>query len=169
MPIGTKPPYYGNIAVSAILGDLVSHNISIANVPLPDAREAAYLAYEDGRLARLAVINMVQYNYTINGTTPGTTIPNPMARPNETYTFTLEGLSGGSDMMAGVTRLFANGSDAITGVTWDGYSYNYELDEGRPVILGNVTRGEFVDVNANGSVTINVPFSSVAVLNFSAA
>jgi hypothetical protein len=157
--IGTKAPYYGNIAVAAMLGNLVIHNTSIANVPLPDAREAAYLAYEDGRLARLAVINMIQYNYTIDN---GTQL-NPVKRPSSTYTFNLGGLQGAN---ARVQRLSANGSDAITGITWDGYSYNYELEQGKPVILNNVTRGEFVNVSKNGTVSVTVPWSSAAIITF---
>ena len=159
--IGTKAPYYGSIAVAAMLGNLVVHNTSIANIPLPDEREAAYLAYEDGQLARLLVMNMEAYNYTVGGTGEGPVNTEP--RPNVTYTFNLTGLEGQS---ARVQRLSANGSDAVTGISWDGYSYNYELDMGRPVVLENVTRGERVEVAANGSVSVVVPASSAAVLTF---
>ena len=159
--IGTKAPYYGNIGVAAMLGNLVVHKTSIANIPLPDEREAAYLAYEDGKLARLMVINMVQYNYTIggNGTGPVNTTP----RANVTYTFSLEGLDNST---ARIQRLMANGSDAITGITWDGYSYNYELENGNPVKLNNVTTGERAAVASNGSVSVTVPYSSAAILTF---
>lgn len=159
--IGTKAPYYGNIAVAAMLGNLVVHNTSIANVPLPDERETAYLAYEDGKLARLLVVNMVEYNYTIggNGTGPVNTSP----RPNITYTFSL---SGTDESSARVQRLLANGSDAITGITWDGYSYNHELEQGKPVVLKNVTTGERVPISSNGSVSVVLPYSSAAILTF---
>ena len=59
----------------------------------------------------------------------------------------------------------ANGSDAITGITFDGYSYNYELDAGRPVLLRNVTRGETAIVK-NGLVKVDVPASSAVILDF---
>ncbi len=59
----------------------------------------------------------------------------------------------------------ANGSDAITGITFDGYSYNYELEQGNPVLLNNVTRGEVLQVANDGTVSIDVPWSSAAVLN----
>ena len=153
--IGTKAPYYGNIAVAAMLGNLKVHNTSIANLPLPqDERQAAYVAYEDGNLARIAIINMVEYNYTAQGVA---------SRPTETYSFTLAGLNGTS---ARILRLMANGSDAVTGVTFDGYSYNYELEQGQPVLLPNMTRGERTVVGANGTVTIGVPYSSMVMLNF---
>jgi hypothetical protein len=59
----------------------------------------------------------------------------------------------------------ANGSNAITGITWDGYSYNYELDGGKPVRLHNVTVGETARVSNDGVVAIDVPYSSAVILN----
>ena len=64
-----------------------------------------------------------------------------------------------------VKRLHANGSDAITGVTWDGWSYNWELEQGKPVKLGNVTVGERVGV-VGGEVTVGVVDSGAVVLEF---
>lgn len=75
--IGTKPPYYGNIAVAAMLGDLTKGNVRIANLALESA-------YVDERLARIAVINMRAYNYTVNGTSA---VLNPVARPSKVYSF----------------------------------------------------------------------------------
>ncbi len=88
-------------------------------------------------------------------------------RPSETFTFQLPpGTNKGASVKSvGVQRLLANGSDAITGITFDGYSYNYELDEGRPVVLNNVTRNEVVQVTQNGMVTVDVPWSSAVILN----
>jgi len=40
----------------------------------------------------------------------------------------------------------ANGSDAITGVTWNGISYNHDLGFGKPARLSNGTRDEDVAV-----------------------
>lgn len=155
--IGTKAPYYGNIAVAAMLGDLTRHSVQIANLPLPNQEESAYAAYENGKLERIAVINMRQYNYTVNGTS---SIPNPVPRPSQSYTFQLPaGVS-----RVGLQRLAANGSDAVSGITWDGWSYNWELERGRPVRLHNVTVGEEVAVK-EGSVTVEVPDSSVLILN----
>jgi hypothetical protein len=157
--MGTKAPYYGNIAVAATMGNLVQNNVSIANLPLQNTYEAAYAAYVNSNLARVAIINMREYNYTINGTS---SIPNPVPRPLLSYSFAVPADYG--DRVR-VQRLRANGSDAITGITWDGYSYNYELNQGKPVRLTNVTTGEIVYVK-NGVVHVTVPDSSVAVLNF---
>ena len=77
-------------------------------------------------------------------------------------------------MRAGVKRLRANGSDAITGVTWDGWSYNRELDNGRPVRLGNVTKTvgeqqeeeEVVEIEEGGRLKVEVEDSEGVVLEF---
>lgn len=163
-PIGTKAPYYGNIAVAAFLGNLEHRQVQIKGLdlgPHADAgvRESAYAAYEHGKLKRVIAINMREYNYTINGTS---SIPNPIGRPSTMYEFAVGDLKG---RRVQVQRLWANGSDAITGVTWDGWSYNYELKRGIPVRLHNVTIGESGRVK-NGVVKIEVPDSSAAVLRF---
>ena len=159
--IGTKPPYYGNIAVAAMLGNLVHSEVNIVNLPLPNAEESAYAAYVDGKLTRLAVVNLREYNYTIAGLLDGPV--NPVPRPSQNYTFSVPASRKGQ--WVGVKRLYANGSDAISGITWDGWSYNYELEKGRPVRLHNVTVGEKVLVKG-GTVSVGVLDSSAAILEF---
>ena len=87
-----------------------------------------------------------------------------LPRPSKNYTFDLGAAAAGKT--AFVRRLWANGSDAITGITWDGWSYNFELDEGRPVRLRNVTVGERVKVAGDGSVSVSVPDSTAVILDF---
>jgi len=157
--IGTKPPYYGNVAVAAMLGNLVIGDVQILNIELDSTTEAAYAAYVDEKLARILVINMNEYNYTVDGQ-PNAAL-NPVKRPSKTYSFSLDQTSG----TAQIQRLLANGSDAISGITWDGYSYNYELDNGNPVRLENVTVGETAEISG-GLVSVSVPDSSVAMLSF---
>ena len=155
--MGTKPPYYGNIAVAAVVspGNQTGANVSVSNIALSNIFEAAYGAYVEGALTRIAVINMIEYNYTTNGTIS-------MPRPSSNYSFSVPGMNGKE---VRVQRLMANGSNAVSGVTFDGYSYNYELDNGKPVLLKNVTRGETLRV-MDGIVTVSVPDSSAAILNF---
>lgn len=148
--IGTKAPYYGNAMVAAMLNG--GDDVRVVNLPLEKDTEAAYAAYVEGKLARIAVVNMKEYNYSTSD--PGAD------RPSEKYQFRVDGIDG----EIGVQRLLANGSNSITGVTWDGWSYNYELNDGAPVRLHNVTTGESVDVN-KGIVEIEVPHSSGAILN----
>ncbi|MCJ1309933.1 hypothetical protein MMC25_003594 [Agyrium rufum] len=155
---GTKAPYYGNIAVAAMIGESTVNRVQIENLPLPSIFEAAYATYVNGSLSRIAVINMVEYNYTINGTALRP------KRPNATYSFQLPAAYKAKTVV-GVQRLLANGSDALTGITFDGYSYNYELKNGMPVKLENVTTGETVMVQPGGVVSVTVPYSSSAILN----
>jgi hypothetical protein len=114
---------------------------------------------------------MRSYNTTLDGTGLHP-LPSPPPRGHVEYTFRLD-LSSSSSTSSGylkpgqsipVKRLMANGSDAITGITWDGWSYNYELDQGRPVRLGNVTVGEKVVVEEGGVVRVSVPDASAALL-----
>jgi hypothetical protein len=155
---GTKAPYYGNIAVAAFMGDITASPPAIANLPLPDEQESAYAAYVGGKLDRVIVINMMEYNHT-----EGNKYFNHYPRPIERYYFQLPTAVSGK---AAVQRLLANGSDAITGCTFDAYSYNYELEEGKPVLLYNVTRGETVFVTNDGKMSVDVPRSSAAIVRF---
>lgn len=150
--IGTKPPYYGNVAVAAALGDLTRSSIRVANLPLDTSTSAAYAVYADTELARIMVINLNQYNYSV---------PEPLARPAHLYSFSLPVSCAGE---ATVQRLMANGSDAITGVTFNGVSYNYELYNGKGKIFANVTRDEVVHVEQDGSLSVSLPDSSAALV-----
>lgn len=181
--LGTKAPYYGNIAVAAFLGNLRIAPVRVAHLPLAGGdTEAAYAAYVGGTLKRVMIINMNAYNYTNTGTknssnqhatdcgcdgsTGGEQSSSgaPPPRPARAYSFTV----GGGETTARVQRLYANGSDAITGITWDGWSYNYELDKGRPVRLANVTVGETLHVQ-NGTLVITVPDSQAVLITLGVA
>ncbi|KAI0149897.1 glycoside hydrolase family 79 protein [Hypoxylon sp. NC0597] len=161
--IGTKAPYYGNIAAAAFLGKAGTR---VAQVPLAGAEvdpetDVAYAAFgADGKLSRILALNLRPYNYTLNGT--GGADLNPTPRPVRGYTFA--GVHAESTTGV-VRRLRANGSDAITGISWDGWSYNYELDYGKPAKLDNVTTGETVQVV---NTTLNVPVvdSEAVILDF---
>jgi hypothetical protein len=157
---GTKAPYYGNVAVAAFLGDLSSEDTlpAIVNLPLPREKEAAYASYVKGKLARVIVVNMDEFNATA-----GNEFVDGYERPVEKYSLKLP---KGTEGRFGMRRLLANGSDAVTGVTFDGFSYNYELDGGLPVKQTNVTSGETVDVGRDGMLEIDVPWSSAVIVDF---
>ncbi|KAK6431577.1 hypothetical protein LTR95_012261 [Oleoguttula sp. CCFEE 5521] len=157
---GTKAPYYGNVAVAAFLGDLTNSARlpSVVNIPLPSEREAAYVSYVAGKLAKLIVIQMDEYNATA-----GNNYTNDYPRPVVQYDFQLP---KGSHGEFSVQRLSANGSDAITGVTYDGYSYNYELNDGLPELQKNITRGETVKIGRRGKLSLELPRSSAVIVCF---
>ncbi|QIX01376.1 hypothetical protein AMS68_006893 [Peltaster fructicola] len=155
---GTRPPYYGNIAVASFLGDVSSPDKAarISNIPMEDDTSAAYAAFNGGKLNRLMLINMIAFNATDD---------NPSKskgdRPIQHYGFQLP---QGVYKMYTLERLLAAGSDAVTGITFDGYSYNHDLDNGKPVLLKNVTRGETGDVTSDGRIYISVPRSSAVIV-----
>ena len=138
--------------MAATLGNLTASEVSVANIPLTSEFESAYAIYENGQLSRAGIVNMIEYNYT------GATTSRPIAQ----YTVSFPSSYNGSVL---VQRLMANGSDVLSGITFAGYSYNWELDNGLPVLLTNVTQNETLDV-INGKVTVDVPYSSYALLNF---
>ncbi|KAH7336474.1 hypothetical protein BKA65DRAFT_459224 [Rhexocercosporidium sp. MPI-PUGE-AT-0058] len=149
---GTKAPYYGNIAVAAFLGGIDG----ISNLPVASELSAAYAGYaRGGRLKRVMAINMQQYN--ASAWNEG--FLSNYSRPIERVTFDV-GCSG----VGSVRRLLAEGSDSITGIAFDGYSYNWELDNGKPVLMRNITRGETV-YSRGGKVAVEVPFSSAAIVD----
>ena len=154
--IGTKPPYYGSVAAAALLGDATTSEIRIANIPLNSSTEAAYAAYVNGTLARIAVINMQGYNSTTSSQ------QDPQTRGQQTYSFSVPQVGNTS---VAVRSLLADGSDATTGISFDGYSYDYELKQGMPVLLTNVTRDQTISVS-NGVVNVQVMDSSAVILDF---
>lgn len=168
VPIGTKAPYYGNIAVAAMLGNLVDKPAAIAEITLGgDNQESAYAAYTDSgkSLERVLMINMVAYNSTVDGTGEVALDPSDLKpRGSRKYALAVNGISSGTPVL--LQRLMANGSDAITGITWDGYSYNYEENGGKPVRLNNITVGETVKAGDGGVVNVEVPDSSAVILTF---
>jgi hypothetical protein len=159
--VGTKPPYYGQVAAGAVLGrKSTGGERSVVELEVGDESESAYAAYDGGTLRRLAVLNMRAYNYTLGGVLNNP--PNPVVRPSRNYTFSVPAREGD---WAIVRRLTANGSDAISGISWDGTSNNWELARGLPVRLWNVTVGERVRVKG-GMVSVGVADSSATVLEF---
>ncbi|WYZ44369.1 hypothetical protein EsH8_VII_000805 [Colletotrichum jinshuiense] len=160
--IGTKAPYYGNVAIAAFINPgSTSGPVSVAHVPLTGDNEksSAYAAFQGDLLVRLIIIDLTAYNSTLGGT--GTSPdPDAPARPSTQYAFAVPWEDG----RVSIRRLHANGSDAISGITWDGWSYNYELDEGKPVKLNNVTIGESVEIK-DGKVQVEVAASEAVVLS----
>lgn len=128
--------------------------LKITHLPASSANNSFYTAHVDNTLTRLLIVDLHTYNTTTNNYT--TSFP----RPVQTHTFQLPARCRGG----AVHRLVANGSDAVTGITWDGNSYNYELAEGKPVRQGNVTCGERVKIDRKGVVRLDVEWSSAVVV-----
>lgn len=160
--IGTKAPYYGNIAVAAFLGDLTdaAHRPQVVNIDLNDDFKAAYASYVNDELTKIMLINFNDHNTTAEN---NYTVPDAQRGMGK---FALQVPQICKGKMAKLQRLIANGSDAVTGVTFDGYSFNYELDNGKSVLLHNVTRGETVQVGRGGGLDVEVLDSSAVLISF---
>ncbi|CAH0025007.1 unnamed protein product [Clonostachys rhizophaga] len=152
----TKPPYYGHVAAATTLGNSGERDVQVAELPLGSETDSAYAIYEDGKLSRIAVLNMREYNHTSD-----------LERPNQTYTFSLNGRGRKcGHKMAAVQRLLADGADSISGISWNGYSYNHDLDGGKPVLLSNVTAACNETVRLlNGTFSVDLSDSSFALIN----
>jgi hypothetical protein len=133
-----------------------SSQLRISHLPSSSIYSTQYAAHVDNTLTRLLLVDLHTYNTTDNNYTT------PFARPVEKYSFQLPRDCKGE---AQVQRLLANGSDALTGITWNGYSYNYELDEGKPARMDNVTCGERVKVDRKGMMSVELPWSSAAIVS----
>ncbi|KIV90003.1 hypothetical protein PV10_07353 [Exophiala mesophila] len=153
----TKAPYYGNIAVATFLGNTsASDNVRISELDLDsEPYHSAYAAYINDRLERIALVQMQAYNSTDGGQGGD--------RPSETFTLQLDG-DFSTVQEIEILRLTASGSNAVTDVSFDGYSYSHDLDDGRPSLLPDVPRGEVVQVTSGGEVVVDLPWSSAAVL-----
>jgi hypothetical protein len=118
--IGTKAPYYGNIAVAAFLGDLshAAYRPQVVNIDLDDEFKAAYASYVNGQLAKIMLINLHDHNTTIENNYTDPAIERGVAQ------FAFQVPQGCRGKPAKLQRLMANGSDAVTGATFNGYSFN---------------------------------------------
>ena len=129
--------------------------LKIAHLEASSQNTSFYTAHIDDVLSRILIVDLHTYNTTANNYTTG--FPRPMV---EHELMLPSGCKGGQ-----VQRLMANGSDAVTGITWDAKSYAYELDNGKGVRLSNVTCGEQVKVDRRGGLKVQVPWSSAAIVD----
>ncbi|PNS16297.1 hypothetical protein CAC42_6404 [Sphaceloma murrayae] len=144
----TKPAYYGNVALAAFLGGFEGEG-RVAELDLRVDTGAAFAIWRGGKVRRVLVVDLRVYNGTA---ATGT-------RPSGTYKLDFAGKCEGGK----VRRLMAAGSDATTGVTWDGTTYDFK-NMGKPARAAKKTV-EKVKVGRNGKMSIEVPWSSAAVID----
>ena len=166
----TAPAYYGNVFVASVLGDIPRDRPQVVEVSLPNADpalDAAYACYANGStLARIGVVNLRGFNASSSsGSSNDGGSGGGGERGSKTYSFSFP---SGSSVKEGqsvlVQRLMASGSDATSNVTFDGWSYDYELDMGRPVKVGSGAEERLMV--QSGVVSVQVEDSGAAILNF---
>ena len=148
-PPTTLAPYYGNMMVAAAVGSAANTSIAYLELGSDDGTLSAYRLYEDGELARIVVLNLVEYT-TGSGT-----------RPTKAVKLTVPTCV----TEARVERLTAAGADVKTNITLGGVSYDYGLDEGKPVIVNETASQEVVKVSTPGTLTVSLQDTEGVVLH----
>ena len=146
-PPQTFPPYYGKLAAATFLAD--SANIEVKIIPLggdPDV-DSGYGAYVGRQLERIALLNLREYDS--NSTTP---------RGKQEYTVTVQPFQAWI-----VQRLTAAGAHDVTGVTYNGYAYEYS-SLGKAVRVKGTSTNEVVIADGHGNLNIIVADSEAVVL-----
>lgn len=144
-PQMTKAPYYGKLAAVTFMARSESLEVKTLNVGGDQDVNSGYAAYVDGKLKRLALINLLEYdgqgdrgsqNYTVDVT------------PNSKWT---------------VKRLQGGSAKDKTGITFDGMAYEAET-LGKPVKVEGRASGEALKADASGKLVVNVADSEAAIL-----
>ena len=148
-PPTTCAPYYGNIMVAAAVGSTANTSIAYLDLGSDDGTLSAYQLYEDGELARVVVLNLVEYT-TGSGT-----------RATKTITLTVPTCV----TEARVERLTAAGADVKTNISFGGVSFDYELAEGKPVVVNETASQEVVKVSTPGTLKISIQDSEGVLLH----
>ncbi len=122
-----------------------------------DPLNVAYAAYDDGKLSRIALINLLEYNGTTYGTDPVTGSKCKNRRPTTTFTFP----AVPDHTSARVAWLEAPQAHSNTSITLDGYMYSYAQGEGTPIKVKD--SGGMITAR-DGLFSIDVPASGAAML-----
>jgi Glycosyl hydrolase family 79 C-terminal beta domain len=143
----TLPPYYGKLAAATFLAD--SANIQVKIIPLggnPDF-DSGYGAYTGHQLERIALLNLREYDS--NSAT---------LRGKQEYTVKVQPFQ-----IWLVQRLTAAGAHDVTGVTYNGYAYEY-ASLGKPVRVQGTSTDEVVIADGHGNLHVTVADSEAVVI-----
>lgn len=143
----TFPPYYGKLAAATFLAD--SANIQVKIISLggdPDV-DSGYGAYVGDQLERIALLNLREYNS--NSTTP---------RGEQEYTVSVRPFQ-----VWVVQRLTASSAFDVTGVTYNGYAYEYAT-LGKPARVRGTSTDELVIADGHGNLHVTVAESEAVVI-----
>lgn len=151
----TNPPYYGHVMVSKFIGS--NPNTRINNINLNSDFYSAYAAYEDGRLARVVLLNLHEWN-------PPSSQAEAEAEAAPSTTFTLSTGRGGIKYVT-VEAMTAPGALSETNITVAGISYDYDLAEGKPVRVAKQYTSVLRPDN-KGEISVPVRDSQAVLLTF---
>ena len=149
----TNPPYYGHVMVSKFIG--AHPKTRINNIDLNSDFHSAYAAYENGRLARVALLNLHEWN-------PSTDQAEAPKAPSTTFTIST---SQRGIKYATVELMTAPGALSETNITVAGLSYDYDLAEGKPVRVAKQYES-VLRPNNKGEFSVPVRYSQAVILTF---
>ncbi|KAH8703933.1 glycoside hydrolase family 79 protein [Talaromyces proteolyticus] len=143
----TNPPYYGKLAAATFLAN--SSTIEVKTIDLNgDAdKDSGYGAYVNGTLQRVALLNLREFSSS-SGSDRGSQNYTISVNPNESWV---------------VKRLTAPGADVDTGVTFNGYSYEYGT-LGLPTRDNSTSSDEKVTSDASGNLYVTVADSEAVII-----
>jgi len=150
-PPTTLPTYYEKLAAAAFLGD--TKVTAVEEITFSSSLyQSAYAAYNGARLARIAFLNMKQYNST-----------SATARPTSTYTYSVDSELAGTTWV--VERLAAPGSNVRTGITFAGHAYDYSsIGNGVDERSSHCSWDQTVKAGSEGVLSVRVKDSQAVVL-----
>lgn len=132
-------------------------NTRINNIDLNSDFYSAYAAYENGRLARVVLLNLHEWN-------PSSSQAEAEAEAAPSTTFTLSTGRGGIKY-ATVEAMTAPGALSETNITVAGISYDYGLAEGKPVRVAKQYESVLRPDN-KGEISVSVRDSQAVLLTF---
>ena len=130
----------------------------------PITRVGGNTEYVHRESAHNSLLTTNAYNSTFDDSGDGAAT-NSKPWLSKTFDFNLPAGKAKALRVVSVQRWMANGSDAITGITFHGFSSNLELDEGLAVKLNNLTTGEVLQAAQDETISVTLPWSSAAILN----
>lgn len=143
----TLPPYYGKLAAATFLADSASIKVSIIPLGGSPYFDSGYGASVGGKLERIALLNLREYDSNSSS-----------ARGKQEYIVKVQPFQ-----IWEVQRLTAAGAHDVTGVTFNGYSYEY-ASLGRPVRAHGMSTNEVVIADGHGNLHVTVADSEAVVV-----
>ncbi|XXG98298.1 hypothetical protein Hte_004621 [Hypoxylon texense] len=152
LPPAVAPNYYSQPFVADFIGKGGQTQVAPLDVSDSDGTLVAYAAYESGKLARVAVLNLSLWTPQ-NCTAAG---------PPPHVGFTLEGLATSGAKQARVHHLTApDGALAEDGLTYAGFQWTFE-NKGVEQRVRNDS--SVLDIDGEGTVTVPVRASSAVMI-----
>ncbi len=154
-PPYTRAPLYGFLFNADVIG--TAPLIRVQEVPLGLWNFSAYAIYDDGALAKYALVNLDEWNSTT-----------PYPRPQQAVTLTAPARSVHQKgaVTARVQRLVAPGASADSHITWGGLSWNYT--DGRLAQSGRPS-AETLAFDAHGQAQLTIASSEAVLVTFECA